>query len=235
MKTLLSTLVILVIVSPLYADAILLHEDFGASGTPAVGSSVAGYNGWTGDTNIVISDVIVDAGQSQGVTGSGTTWPEVSKGFVYTPGSGDTYALTATLGVPTTSDYAHVQIDDGSDTNRIAIAMGVSDLCFWADGYTWSDHAAYGSIVDVKVVLTDTTTAGYYRTHGTTDWTLVSSHASLHPLSTFNRVSLYSYAGHGGLTDSIQLSVSSVPEPSTIVFMFTGLFGLLAYAWRKGR
>ena len=33
----------------------------------------------------------------------------------------------------------------------------------------------------------------------------------------------------------ITLDISSVPEPSAIALLATGLVGLLAYAWRKRR
>jgi hypothetical protein len=40
--------------------------------------------------------------------------------------------------------------------------------------------------------------------------------------------------GHYSLFSGLQIQ-TAVPEPSTSVLVLTGLFGLLAYAWRKRR
>ena len=39
----------------------------------------------------------------------------------------------------------------------------------------------------------------------------------------------------GAGNDGSIISVDSIPEPSTITLLATGLIGLLAYAWRKRR
>ena len=39
--------------------------------------------------------------------------------------------------------------------------------------------------------------------------------------------------GNTAQCDDFSLTVGTVPEPSTIVLLSSGLLGLLAYAWRK--
>jgi hypothetical protein len=79
MKTFLSVLVVLAAVSPLYAATTLLQENFdGTAGNP-----VAGWNGWTGDSNILISSNLLDQGNSADWAG-GAPWPGVSN-FVTRP------------------------------------------------------------------------------------------------------------------------------------------------------
>ena len=43
----------------------------------------------------------------------------------------------------------------------------------------------------------------------------------------------YNMYGHRGWLDNFKISTNDVPEPSTLALLGMGLFGLLAYAWRK--
>lgn len=49
----------------------------------------------------------------------------------------------------------------------------------------------------------------------------------------FNGIANYSFYGGGNAFGSIPTTVVVTPEPSTLALLGSGLFGLLAYAWRK--
>ena len=49
------------------------------------------------------------------------------------------------------------------------------------------------------------------------------------------KVSTLGMASGYGYLSGVQIVETSVPEPSSIAVLLTGLFGLLAYAWTKRR
>ena len=86
---------------------------------------------------------------------------------------------------------------------------------------------------DVKMVLQGTTGDFYYRTNGVSDWTYVGEKTGIPwSISVYDQLTISVHGGVAGGIDSILLT-SSIPEPSTLALLVTGLIGLLAYAWRK--
>ena len=240
MKTLLSILVVLAATCPLYADVVVLQEDF--NGTP--GTSVDGWNGWVlagGDPDeITISSTVIDSGNSAAVdTGHGLWYTWVDKTISFSPPAGTALTLTGTMlcpdgGLVQTSDYADLSFRDSSDpTKYLQIALGYDYLIFGDSGPT-AQHIQPmpTTATDVRLVVTDSEWTGSYKANGTSVWTVGPTLAHTVPISGYDTINL-SGAGQPFM-DSIQLmGTGTVPEPTTLVLVLTGLIGLLAYAWRK--
>ena len=98
----------------------------------------------------------------------------------------------------------------------------------------------YNDGLDVKMVITPSLDTFYYRDNngydtlgGTAPRGLLRAVSRLVWLSTYKAVTMDVDTGYAGGIDSINLTTSSVPEPSAIVLLAIGVIGLLAYAWRK--
>jgi hypothetical protein len=90
--------------------------------------------------------------------------------------------------------------------------------------------------VDVKLVLQGNQADCYWRTTGTADWTYMGQKTGIGwSISAYDEVRIGAHGGMAGGLDSILLTSSAVPEPTTFALLTTGLFGLLAYAWRRRR
>jgi hypothetical protein len=234
MKTLLNGLVVLAMASSLCADTVILQDDFEGGAT---GTSVSGTNGWTGSSNILFSSTLVDQGQSVDWSGgSSPSWPLISKPFAHTPAAGERYTLTATLYAPDTAGAdSEIWIRDASDTSKTigvfaaygAYQFGIPDV---AQDFAVTPQPL--APVDVKVVLQDGSQSYSYRLHGETAWTdLGSVSRPTFLLSDFDEVVVHGHGNYAGAVDSV--SLTAVPEPSTLIVMSIGAIGLVGYAWRK--
>lgn len=235
MKTLLSVLVVMaMVVSPLCADTIF-QEDFNGTGP---GVPVAGYNGWTGDSRVVFSLDELETGTGLSTTWSGAAgWPGISKGFSHTPGAGETYTLTATLMTAgAAGDYSDLRIGNAASGNTLGVSLesGYIFFSYLADpkiGVVYNQYAR--KTINAKLVMDGTSTAAYWRDAGTTPWNYVGLMQGL-PLSSLDKMLIYGHGGgYGGGLDTVLLTSTVIPEPTTLALLATGLIGLLAYAWRK--
>ncbi len=249
MKTLVRGLVVLAVLasaSVLVADSVIFSEGFEGA---APGTAVGGYNGWVADTSdasFVISGTTIDAGQSA----SGGSWGKFSKGFSYTAGAGETWTLTATmLASDTSGSYAHLVLRNSAAVygssgyaDSYNIPIGYSDTIaslVSSDGNSFlmdlnnSLNVQATVPVDVKLVLSESSQQFYYKLHSASEWTNGGSATISGPaLSTYDTISLIMNAKGANGVDSITLT-TDVPEPSACMLVLTGVFGLLAYAWRK--
>jgi len=235
MKCLVSVFVVLGLLAPLYGESVILYEDFeGASaGTPL------NTLGWSGADNILISKALIDSGQSADWAGSSPAWPSVTKNFSYAPAAGDSYTLTATVYAPGTGgEYADVRIANSTDSTNVMQGMvcGYNELIFGIINTTNTIKISPQptSATDVKMVLHGDSTECFYRANGDSEWIAAGEMTGLGwSLSTFDQVVIYGHGGFGGGVDSVLLTVTPVPEPSAIVMIAAGIFGLLACARRK--
>ena len=242
MKSLLSILIVLTIVSPLCAGQVLVYEDF-ESGT-VTNPIVDGVSGWTGDAYIMYSDRLVDSGQS--AEEGALAWPYNHMAFTNTPVAGEVYTLSATVLAPGVTypapdaSYVVLGVDkaDGSGRglNACDIDVGAGALLFAFPGGSFTVTPQPTVATDVKMEISDTAVDCYYRTHGVANWTLAGSGAGI-PLATlagYDEVTMllhrFDNPSISGI-DTISLE-SSVPEPSTLALLATGMIGLIC-AWRK--
>jgi len=111
------------------------------------------------------------------------------------------------------------------------VYQGTREFVFDTQGSTSrvAMDAGVGETLDMRVLLTKSTTDYYYRNHGDTPWQLIKS-ASIGTGDTgLNRVyfGLARYVSASGQwADSIQVT-TTVPEPSSIIALAGGLVGLL--------
>ena len=91
------------------------------------------------------------------------------------------------------------------------------------------------SAVDIKMVLQDSRTDFYYKLHTDSTWSTAGGFDAGNALSSYGMIGIDGHVGYAGGIDSIQLTASTVPEPTTLALLTTGLLALLAYAWRKRR
>jgi hypothetical protein len=244
MKAFLGVLIVLAMVSPLFADITLFSEGFEGA---AASTHVIGYNGWTNsnvDDSLLISGTTIDSGQSA----SGGAWEKASKTFTPTAGTGETWTLTATLlAADTSGAYAHLLLRNHAATYG---TNGYQNSYNIPLGYAWTNASLLNSTgndfvgaltnsgqattpVDVKFVFSQNAQQFSFKKHSDTAWTDGGSATWSGPaLNTFDTVTLIANAGGGNGYDSILLT-SNAPEPSSLVLAGMGLLGLLAYAWRK--
>jgi hypothetical protein len=218
-KGVLSILVILATACPLRADTILLRENFEG----VVGKSVNGWNGWKGDPGIVISDVVIDDGNSATWTGN-VEWPAVSRSFQHTPAPGDEYILTATLSAPDSGGaYADLRFatGDGGKAKHAGAQLGYRDL------YFQQDNATSGTVIritqtamtmDVRLVVSDDHIDCFYRNHGEPSWTSGGRLKAANRMVSYNTVTVVGGVvpgrSVGGGADNIQLAVrQGGPQP----------------------
>lgn len=143
---------------------------------------------------------------------------------------------------PTGHEYLCLKTDDGK-----------SSLMFRNDGVTnphyvaehWTD--ATGSFEspafdisagDILGLAFTTSSAAFYK-NGSLVWTspaIDEQGNSAGLTSASAKVQMYTASGASIGIDSVSQGVTvGIPEPSAIVLLATGVFGLLAYAWRKRR
>ena len=224
MKCLVSMFIVLGLLSPLYAETELLYEDFEgtAPGTPV------NTLGWTGADGMVISDVLVDQGQSAGYTDA---WPVLSKGFSYSPSAQEQYVLTATLWAEASlHSYAHVQLNDSAayPNGRLHMALGYGDLTF---GYILADGSYSADVrvpqiatpMDAKVVVSGSSLDAYWKMNGDSEWIYVGHVDGGVDMANFDKVDIIGNGGYPGGIDTVRLAVDVVPEPTTIMLCLIGL------------
>lgn len=237
MKCLVSVFVVLGLLAPLYGESVILYEDF--EGAPA--GTPLNTLGWSGYDNIVISDAVIDSGQSAdwAWADSSSEWPSVTKNFAYAPAAGDSYTLTATVYAPGTGgEYADVRIANSADPTAVMQGMlcGYDEMVFGIINTTDTIKIKPQPTIatDLKMVLHGDSTECFYRAHGAAEWIAAGEMTGLGwSLSTFDQVVIYGHGGKSGGVDSVRLTVTPVPEPSAIMMIAAGIFGLLACAWRK--
>ena len=209
MRLLVTLFIVIGLISPLYAQTELLYEDFEGA---AVGTPINSL-GWTGSDGMVISDTLVDQGQSAGYTS--IAWPVLTKMFDYSPSAEDQYVLTATLWAQEALySYAHVQLNDsaGYPNKRLHMALGYSELIF---GYI--DETATYSVdvrvpqlstpMDAKVVVSGSSFDAYWKANGDSEWLYAGHVEGEHcvPMSDFDAVQIIGNGGYPGGIDTVRL------------------------------
>jgi hypothetical protein len=243
-------LVSLVAASPVRADTTLFQEDFeeASAGNPGTAVVDAG-SGWTGSTAAYLSNwTTFGAGNSAEWRYPGGTgvWHGISHSFSNTPGAGDTYTLTGTLYVPgANNSTSSLTLADSAAENQYIETLLMYKYGGQDSGTVFKFMNGEGGSIsvpvgpdtangdDVKIVVTSRLQSFYYRSNGTTEWTSAGSLTTSLPLSTYQAICVDFYQGYPGAIDSIKLTTSAVPEPTTLTLVITGLVGLLAYVWRK--
>jgi hypothetical protein len=236
MRILTGLLMVLVMVAAVQADTVLLSEDFDGTGASS-GSTINGYNGWSGDDSMVFCDTVIDSGLSAGATDS-VSWPNVAKGFSNTPSAGDSYTLTAVLYIPQTRAYASVEMDmSGVMPLYAGLGAGSSPVLEfgfypnedWSGLIKFKTYAvSVDTAYDIKLDVTDGNADCYFRDHGATEWTSVGSLTDeAIVLADFNRIKVSNRGDDytGGRTDTILLT--AVPEPATMSLLAMGGLGVL--------
>lgn len=182
----------------------------------AVLAGVIGWAGWA------TADMVPNGGFNSSLSG----WAEVGAGgwgwFDY-PASGSPEGGAAVfLGAGDTWLY-----QPGCTTPPAFVAGQAYELSFLASG----SGASVGTILHADI----TTGSGIHSAYVTlADHYQQYSLAFTATAADVGQPFQPAFLGVGGLimgVDSVRLS--AVPEPSTLMLITTGLFGLLAYAWRK--
>jgi hypothetical protein len=238
MKTVVTVFVVvcLVVSSPLFADTILLQEDFEGG---VADTKIDGHNGWSGDANVMFDATVIDQGQSAGCDGASPTWPGAQKAFSHTIAAGESYVLTGTLlAQGTTGQYADLRLNNSTANTFVQFALGYGDLLLGnGEIDIRAPRPQATTPIDVKGVFGDNTVAGYYRAHGDSTWlsmgTLALPTGSGYALAGYDQVAIHFHGGYPGEIDTIQLTATAVPEPTSFALLTAGILGLLAYAWRK--
>jgi hypothetical protein len=187
--------------------------------------------------NGVLADGVYDAGNGS-IPVSG--WVGVGSGFT----------------VPITAQYTGTAPANASSTPNYRLELEITSLRIWA-----SDARASGSVADGWMAWSETTPGhtadqdwGAQVPYASAPFSSASSYAQVAwdpsdysaPLAGLNDSSTRTFGARfatGGtdyrLGDGLEvfgrvhLIYNAVPEPSVVVLLGTGIFGLLAYAWRK--
>lgn len=120
----------------------------------------------------------------------------------------------------------HLRYEDNVNSPTVLVSSGVDDSSFNGTELSFAERVTrHGSTYNF-----------YYKETSSSDWTLLGTQTleSTGP----SWVGLFGKHWSGGGSDVSTYSSFSftvVPEPSTLILMACGLFGLLAYAWRRRR
>ncbi len=114
-----------------------------------------------------------------------------------------------------------------------AYAGARSDLSFTNAGSSGTLNMGYGSDRGTNLLTAATSDCVAPSQGGWNLWTVTFvTGATPMGLNEKLRVEI-NINGTQQLFDNVQLTASTIPEPSTLVMMLAGIFGLMAYAWRK--
>jgi hypothetical protein len=207
-------LIVLATACPLCGDTILVQEDFEA---PA-GGLVDGWNGWAGNSGVVISKTTIDRGKSASWIGS-VEWPYAAKRFSYSPRAGEQYELVATLNLSDAEGgYSDVRLvaSDKTDGKHVAAQIDKGVLGFEQNGeYTDATGAASKSYIhvaqtaatmDIRLVVSDRSVGCYYRGHGEAAWQFAGTLPARNALAAYTHVMVIGRRV-GGSVDSIRFTV----------------------------
>ena len=221
MKAVASIVIVFAMFSPLRAE-LVLSEDFEGAGP---GTAVNGYNGWSGDDGILISDNTIDQGQSaEAGVKVGDNWAvEVYKSFSYDLGSDQRYVLSATLYAPAPSnEYAQLSVikEPGSDEDAVLLMLGYGDLICSYENAGMANYqelrVSYpGEIWDVKAEIAEGQTDFYYRAHGEPDWVSIGSIDAGVP-SLYQYVNVKGHNGYFGGIDTVVLEAADDAIPGDL-------------------
>ena len=188
---------------------------------------------------------------------SSSTWTWTDLGHLSTFGSsgygidaaGDVVGLSGVAGGSATKGHAFYVPYTGSGTWGSMVDLGdmTGDGSAYS-GYTYGQANAInnGQIVGYYFNSTKSVTSEYAFLSGTTNGSIVPLQNDVPAFATsnFSRLSMaddINRAGaivglgvtNGGAVDAFLVTPITTPEPSTLLLAASGLFGLLAYAWRK--
>jgi hypothetical protein len=131
--------------------------------------------------------------------------------------------------------YAHVSdwIPTHSATLNVLVPQGSGQVAFWCGGggANAGDDGVYVSVA----LGSQTLNAGTYEVSNAGRWKYVLDYTNTSSTAQTMTISLqpfYSEEANIGFF-AATLQAGSVPEPSAVILVATGLFGLLAYAWRN--
>ncbi len=206
-----ATILSAVLPAPVNAEAVTLDAN---NVTPLAATVVPSNSGsWhlNGDNLAAVNNNVVDDGST------GFLWNEL---FMFddtaTPNPPYTLDLTWTTGQNINSLQAYVMYLDGTSG--------------W-DGST-SNVQFYVKEGSGSLALAGSVSVPAERSIGPY-WSLVELDGSWSDVTAVRyEFTCNSALGHGPRVAEV-LAISSIPEPSTICMLVIGLFGLLAYAWRK--
>jgi hypothetical protein len=199
---------------PVRADTVLVQEDFDAT----AGKLVDGWNGWTGNSGVVISKTTIDRGKSATWNGN-VQWPFACKAFSYKPRAGEQYEFVATLHVSNANGgYADVRLvtTNGTSGKHVAAQIDKGVLGFEQNGEynepngefikNYIHLAQTAATMDVRMVVSDDGVQCYYRNHGAAQWQYAGKLEPRNPLAAYNNVMVCGRRV-GGNIDSIRLAV----------------------------
>lgn len=229
MRCLVCMFIVLGLLSPLCAESVIVYDDFEGA---APGTQLNTLPGWSGADGFAISAATIDQGQSLDASGgAANSWPRITRTFSYTPTTEESYVFSGTLWVESsTDDYAHAQLSvDGNA--RLIVALGYNELVcqYEGPGITASDvripmvynQDSSVATMDFKLVLTGDSFDGYWRVNGDSAWIYAGQALNGIDIAEFTQVDLYGHGGYPGKIDTI--SLTAVPEPTTIVLCLIGL------------
>lgn len=156
------------------------------------------------------------------VTSGGANWMAV--GFSSTA---PTHALNNGLGVWSNNGCVGTDLLTNAGTLYAANGPDLAGIASVGTGYT--GEQALSIVLDTTPALPQDWTFAFKV--GTATVRTATAFGGTGPNISY--VGFGNYAHDSGYVKDFSLTVASTPEPSASVLLATGLFGLLAYAWRK--
>ena len=143
----------------------------------------------------------------------------------------------------TTGDYNYIYQNVNLASNGLDASSGnlMANYSFWVTSLNQGDPSDSGQVVlqflDAQGGVIGTASSGQYYDY--TGWEFINGSSPI-PASTASidyemQFWLYKGTNVDAFIDDNNLSVTSVPEPSTLVLLGVGAISLLGYAWRRRR